>query len=63
MIGYSSDGYVKVLDIEYGINDRVKYQWLNDEPVTVDIDYSEDEPCFMVGEVKYYFNEIMRSNL
>ena len=70
-IGVSSDGLVKVLDIEHGVDDYVLYQFKNDKVKRAKVHYEETEdnelfeymPYFKVGKLKYYFNEITRCNV
>ena len=60
-IGVSSDGLIKVYEIIHGIDDKVIFQFYNNNIETTTILYDDNgEIYFNVGELQYYFNDIMR---
>ena len=63
-IAYSSDGLIKVYLITYGIYDKVYFRFNNGKLQGRSIKYDEtggeQSPYFMTGDLKYYFNEIIR---
>lgn len=63
-IGYSIDGLIKVYLISYDIDDRVYFRFKGGKIERRRIRYDDNsEPYFIIeGDLKYYFNEIMRSS-
>lgn len=63
-IATSADGLIKVYLISYSIYDRVYFRYNNGKLQGRSIRYDEDsEPYFIIeGDLKYYFNEIIRSH-
>ena len=66
-MGLSNTGGIAILDIVYGINDKVKFAYHNGEKYgrlstsTIRTD-EEGQPYFNSGKCKYYLNEFILIN-
>lgn len=52
----ASDGYIRIVDIEYGINDYV----ILDDGCKEVIKYKGSIPYFITGELKCYLNDFIK---